>query len=112
MPIYVDMPCVQLQDRTISVGLEPPTGVSGWTLQFLATRRFGGTSGLITKSAASGFNNVSGINVTNGPLGQFDVEIDSADTSGLAYGAYATKIQRLDSGSVTPLTEGFLLILP
>ena len=112
MPIQADFPWVKFEEGNLNVEINPAVNVSGWSIQMTTTKRFGGSSGLIVKSCASGFNNVSGINVTNGTLGKFTVKLFTENTSGLEYGNYATVIERLDSGSRATITEGFLLVNP
>lgn len=115
MPVQADFSLGSLEDGSLTVGLIPAANVSGWTLQFSLWRRqqavSGSVSGLITKSAASGFNNVSGINVTNGPGGVFVVNLGRFDVSGgLAPGAYSYKVERMDSGNATIISEGYRLV--
>jgi len=113
MPVIADFgEFAQYEDGLINVSLAPPTNISGWSLQFQVGKRFGWTSGLITRSCASGFNNVSGINVVNGAQGQFKISLQSVDTSGMNFGAYAGYCQRLDSGFHTNLVEGYLIVVP
>lgn len=112
MPVLVDAPYVQYTDGVLNVSLENPTPIGGWSVQFKIMKRFGGVSGLITKSMASGFYGVSGMNIIGSGNAHMRITLNTVDTSGLAYGNYAFKIERTDSGFVTPLTEGFLLIEP
>lgn len=112
MPIYTDIPFVQANDGVLDVMLVPPTSIVGWSIGFQVTRRFGGSSGIIQKYMASGFLGVSGITPINAGIGQFRVTINTNDTSGLSYGAYAAQALRLDSGFRTTLTEGFLVLTP
>lgn len=112
MPIISDFGLGQQEDGTLSIGLTPPTVISGWSLRFFVTKRFGGVSGLIQAYAASGFNNVSGINVVNGQQGIFQVSIPSVATSGMDAGNLSYTIARLDSGSRTILSEGYILLTP
>lgn len=110
--LQMDFSMAPREDGTLAVSMTPPVGISGWSLQFLLQKNFGGISGLIVKSAASGFNNVSGINILDGVQGQFNVKINSVDTSGFSSQNYAYTIARLDSGFVTTLVEGYLLLQP
>lgn len=112
MPIITNIPQVKFDDGFFNVALVPAQNISGWTIEMKTTKRFGGSSGLIVKSCASGYNNVSGIQVVNGAQGKFKVAITSLDTSGLEYGNYATEINRLDSGSHVALTQGYLSLIP
>lgn len=97
-------------DFTVTVGLAPPTGTSGQTWQFQLGTRFGWSSGLVTKSCASGYNNVSGVNLIDGINGTFNVALNAVDTSGFDPLNYACNFRRLDSGSVGTALEGYLQI--
>lgn len=113
MAIQMDYSLVRFEDGTIQVGMQPPVNISAWNLQFQLLRRFGGVSGLITKSAASGFGGgQSGITIMSSGQGTFSVQIRSQDTSGLDPGVYAYGIQRLDSGFQTTLVKGYFNLLP
>jgi len=112
MPVIADIPFTKFEDGTLTISLEPSVAIGGWNIQFQVWKRFGGESGLITKSTASGYNNVSGIDITNSGLGIFDISIGSHDTSGLDFGNYASKAERLTSGNRTVLTEGYLILTP
>lgn len=112
MPMNQTIFLARYQDGTLTVDLTPPTNITNWALRFEMMNHFGGVSGIVTKSAASGFNNVSGINVTNATGGIFNVNFQSTDTSGLEYGAYAYTIERMDSGSRTTLVEGYVNVGP
>ena len=112
MPVYSDFSFNQFADGTISVSLAPAANIGNQNIRFQAFKRFGGISGLITKSCNSGFNNVSGINITSSGEGRFNISLRGADTSGLQLGNYAYAIERLDSGSRTVISEGYLILLP
>lgn len=112
MPVQVSFSLARYEDGTLTVGLAPPTAVGGWNVQFQVTKFFGGVSGLITKSVASGYSVVSGVTVVNSGKGVFSVKIGTQDTSGLDPGTYAMQFQRLDSGFRTVLSEGFFLLTP
>ena len=113
MAIFDNFALIRGEDAILSVSLNPPTPITDWNLLFRVNRRFGSCSGLIFKSAdLPTFNNVSGINVTNGPGGMFQVTINSVDTSGLSFGNYAFQTVRQDTGSQTVLNTGFLTLLP
>ena len=112
MPIQVDAPFVKFDDGILVVTLQPSIPIGGQNYQFECQNRFGGVSGRIVKSMASGRYNVSGMNIVNSGQGVMNVTIDSANTSGLQYGNYAFTIQRLDSGNRSTVTEGYILILP
>jgi hypothetical protein len=108
MPIYADFGIGKLEDGTLSVDMRPPVPIGGWSMLFFVQHRFGGISGIYQASIASGFNNMSGINITNSGEGQFNVSLPSIWGSGLDFGNYAYSCQRVDSGSRTILAEGFI----
>lgn len=113
MPVYTDLQMVKFEDGTFVVSLAPPAPIGGFSLRWQIMKRFGSTSGLVVKSAASGYgNNVSGINVTNSGAGVMQITLNSSDTSGLDYGNYVHALERLDSGSRTVISEGFFSVLP
>ena len=112
MSILIDFSLAVREDATITFSLTPPAPIGGQNLQFQVMHRFGGVSGIITKTVASGFNNVSGINVTNSGQGIMNISINSADTSGMQSIPRAYNITRLDSGSRTVYTEGYMLLAP
>ena len=112
MPIQTDIPWTKFEEGNLNVEVVPAVNISGWNIRLTTSKRFGGSSGLIVKSCASGYNDVSGINVTNGVGGKFSVRLYTSNTSGLDYGCFATVIERLDSGSRSTITEGFLILLP
>lgn len=112
MPNILDFSLSRGEDVTISISLAPPTPVGGQQFQFNVTKRFGGTSGLITKTITSGFSGLSGVAVTNSGQGAFAVTINNGDTSSLEYGNYAYQFSRLTSGQVTVASEGYMLVQP
>ncbi len=112
MPVLVDFSLSRPESATLTVSMTPAVPIGGWSIQFQALKRFGGISGLITKSVSSGFNGLSGITVTNSGQGVFNISLYSSDTSGLSYGNYAYSNMRLDSGFITVLTEGYLQLIP
>jgi hypothetical protein len=99
LPVYANFTLARYEDGILTVSMTPPTPIGGWTLQFSVCTRFGGTSPLVTKSCASGYNGTSGITITNSGQGFFAVQLKSADTSGLDPGNFAYVIERLDSGA-------------
>lgn len=110
MPIIADYTIVRGEDGAINLDMTPPTAIGGWDVRFYCTKRFGGVSGLITKSVASGYNGASGITVTNSGQGQMRINLNSADTSGLDIGNYSYKVERLNSGFVSCLSQGYMLV--
>ena len=112
MPVYTEVTVTRYDDGVLTIGLAPPTAIGGWDISFEVEKRFGGTSGLIVKSIASGYNGQSGITITNSGAGIFTVSITSPNVSGLDYGAYAYQACRLDSGFITTLAEGYINLIP
>lgn len=111
MPVRIDFSLVRGEDAVLSMAMTPAEPVGGWTMQFQVGKRFGWSSGLITKSCASGFNGVSGMAVTNSGNGNVRITINRADTSGLEQANYAYQLARLDSGYATVTTEGLISML-
>lgn len=104
---------VSYSDGLVTIALEPPTAIGGWTIEFKVTKFFGGSSGLITKSCSSGYGGgQSGITVTNSGQGILQVRINAADMSGQDAGAYPFQCKRTDSGFATPTSQGYYLRLP
>lgn len=110
---FTEFTLVQYSDGILTIGMQPATAIGGWSLLFQVSKRFDSSSGLITKSVASGYGGgQSGITVTNSGLGQFNVRFNSVDTSGLDAGLYAFSCTRTDSGFVTPTNKGWFVLLP
>lgn len=105
-----DFGFVRWDDGILQVNLEPAVAIGGWSIEFEALQHFGGSSGLIVKSVAPGFNGASGITITDSGQGRFNVAIGSANTSGLPFGNYAYTVTRTDSGSRTTLTRGYFSV--
>lgn len=96
------------QDGILSIDMQPPTSVSGWTTEFYLTKRKGGTTKIFSKTCASGFvAGQSGTTLVNGQVGIFNIAINSVDTSGLEFGNYFATFERLDSGFRTVISEGY-----
>lgn len=115
MAVITNLALGKREDATIGISMTPPLPLGGVDLQFLVTHRFGGgsvNSGLILKSVASGYNGQSGITITNSGAGNFNVSINSLDTSGLEFGNYAYSAERTSSGQQTLLSTGFILLMP
>lgn len=111
MPVILDFSLPIQSDATLAVAMQPSTNVSGWTIEFNLMKRFGGEP-RVARSCASGYNNVSGVNVTDGSLGYFTVSLRRADTSGQDYGVQSYQINRNMSGRFEPLCEGFVTFTP
>ncbi len=112
MVVQMDYLWSQGDAGTLVIDMVPPTPVGGETFQFNLQHRFGGLSGWAFKYVSSGFNGQSGISIVDSGAGRFQIQLNAVDTSGLAYGAYAYRYQRTDSGAQTSLTEGYQLLGP
>lgn len=113
MAVQADFSIGQREDVVLNISMTPPTAIGGWSLQFFVQHRFGGISGLISKVSASGYGaGQSGITIGNSGQGQFSVSLQGVDTSGMEYGSYAYTAMRLNSGSQTVLSLGYLLLNP
>lgn len=110
----IDFTFIKGNDAILVIEMQPPEPIGGWSIQFLVQKRLGtNASGLVTKSIASGLAaNASGIEITNSGAGVMQVAINAGDTSGWNPGNYQYKVQRMDSGSVTDLAKGCLMVLP
>jgi hypothetical protein len=102
----------KFDNGNLVINLDPPTAIGG-SLGFVLGRYFEGDMNTIVKTAASGFNGVSGLTVLNSGQGQFSVALTTADTSGLDYGNYAFRAGAMTSGLVTTeYTLGFMCVTP
>lgn len=112
MPTIMNFTWTKFDDGNLLINLDPPTAIGGQNLAFNLGRYFGGEMDTIVKTAASGFNGVSGLTVVNSGLGQMSVALQTPDTSGLDYGNYAYRVARTTSGQVATFTEGFMNLSP
>lgn len=112
MPVFSNFTWTKFDDGNLLINLDPPTAIGGQNLAFNLGRYFGGEMGTIVKTAASGFNGVSGLTVVNSGQGQMSVALTSLDTSGLDFGNYSYKVARTTSGQVAAFTEGYCLLGP
>lgn len=113
MPVEANFTLGRGEDGAITIGLQNPTNIAGWALQFQVSKYFGGLSGTFSKFAASGFGGgQSGITVLNSGAGTVRVAVNSLDTSGMDPGTYGYQLRRLDSGHVTEVTKGFFVLRP
>lgn len=110
MPTHVDFSVYRRDDAYLAVSMVPATNISGWTLSWGFQKYAESASGYVTQYAASGYNNVSGINVTNGTDGRFTVTLPSVNTSGLDPRLYYHRADRLDSGNVQLLMDGNIFL--
>ncbi len=109
--IQVDVPLVKYSDGLLEIALEPSAPIGGQAFVFTVTKRFGGLSGLVIKSLASGYaNGESGITVTNSGLGVVSIALNTSDFSGKDPGVYACDYSRVDSGYHTPVTRGYIML--
>ena len=99
------------EDGILVISMTPPVPIGGWPIEWSASVAFGGTA-FVTKSCASGYHGVSGITIQNSGAGIFQVRINSVDTSGVEFGAYAQKCLRTQSGFQTEIENGFWNITP
>lgn len=101
------------EDCTLTVSMAPPTAIGGWNLEFRMQRYFGETqSGSLLKSVASGFSGASGITITNSGQGILSIDLQSVNTSGLAFGNYSYDVRRTDAGQNTIISLGYCLLGP
>lgn len=112
MPIEQDFAVSRYVDVTVVIDVRPPIPVGGLDLRMTVSDRFGSDSPRFVKSMSSGFYGVSGLSIVNSGQGIISARIRSVDTSGLDYGAYAYEVKRWDSGNVTDLTQGYLVLKP
>jgi hypothetical protein len=112
MPVIANIQYFSYQDGILTINMIPPTPIGGWSITWSLTKRFGSTDYIAQRFVSSGLNNVSGINITNSGEGIFNVQVKSVDTSGLEWGNYAIYVKRTDSGFVTPLQEGYMVLQP
>jgi tRNA threonylcarbamoyladenosine modification (KEOPS) complex Pcc1 subunit len=110
MATYADIFVNKATDETITIGLNPATDISLYSLQFSVRSRFGGESGFIIKSVTSGYSASSGITITNSGQGVMNIQINATDTSGLQTGIYSYDLERINSGSRAVITQGFFQI--
>jgi len=106
MPVTSDFRLDLSSDGVVTLQLAPPNAIGGWSLQFILSKAFGGTA-QVTKSMASGYYNVSGMNIVNSGQGILSITFHPAEVSGLDQGNYAYQISRLDSGYQSDLADGF-----
>ena len=113
MAEIMDFQLGRQEDGVLVISLTPSAAIGGRNFQFSVGKRQGWTaSGLITKNMNSGFYGTSGMNIINSGQGIMSIALNSVDTSGRDFGAYAFKNEILDSGSRTITTQGYLLLSP
>lgn len=110
MPIHIDFTVYRRNDVTLAVTMTPATNISGWGISWTFQKYPESASGYTTKYCASGYNNVSGINVTDGENGRFNITLPSVNTSGLDPRLYYQVSERFDSGYITTLMDGQMFL--
>ena len=98
------------EDATITFPIQPATNILGWDIGMFVNSRLGGSNLLIQKYLASGYVNTSGIDIISITQGVIKIKINSQDTSNLDPGNYGYQVKRLNSGFVTVLAEGHLIL--
>jgi hypothetical protein len=104
MAIKTKITFFQGEDVTVQVTV---TGVNitGWALALAVATGYG-TTPLFTKTT------VSGITITDGAGGVFDVAIADIDTDALEAGGYVWEAKRTDAGQETVLAYGEFELKP
>jgi len=99
--------CDYILPVTIDNGADPPVvvNITGWEITFTLRRSAGAEEALITKTTTSG------IVITNGAGGLFQVTIADTDTISLAPGKYVYDCKRMTAGSESVLVYGTLTLL-
>ena len=93
------------EDKILTVTLDPVVNISGWTLAFTMRLTAGSAEALIEKTTTSG------ITITDGTHGIFQVTLDDLETAGLQPGKYAYDCKRMDAGAEAILVYGTLELL-
>lgn len=110
MPIYGDFSLVKYEDGILTINMNPPVPIGAWDIRFRLSKRFGSDELISEKTVASGFNNQSGINITDSGQGRFRITVKGSEMSGYDAGNYAFDVTRFTSGSRTTLAQGYLLL--
>ncbi len=110
MAILTDYQLNLPEKGVLTIEMTPPIGISGWTIEYRLTKRFGSDDYIIQNSCASGFNGVSGITVTNGAAGIMNIVNFPQYMSGKLPGPYAWTLLRTNSGHQTELARGYRLV--
>jgi len=94
------------EDKTLQFSVTDTAGnavnITGWALDWTLYDSAG--------SAEVNKTDGSGITITDGPNGVLEVQVDAADTSSSAAGAYTQVLKRTDVGSVEVLAVGQVTI--
>lgn len=111
--VIVDLTVPRYSDAILVIEMSPPEPIGGQNIELVVQKRVApDSSGLIRKSVASGYNAVSGIEITNSGIGVMQITLNASDTSGLDSGNYEFICNRLDSGLSTALSMGGFILLP
>lgn len=79
--------------------------ITGWSLAFAIARGYG-ENAVVEKTTGTG------ITITDGPNGIFEVTIADADTDNLPTGGYVWEAKRMDDGQEAVLAYGNLNLKP
>jgi hypothetical protein len=113
MAVFQTITYIKYDDGLITIAMTPPQPIGQWSIHFQLNRQAEiSVSGLVNKYVGSGYNNVSGINITSSGQGTFNVGITSTDTAALNTGTYYYTAIRTDSGFVSVLSEGYFILQP
>lgn len=109
MPALADF-VLSYEDGALNISMTPSIPIGGLNFQFVMMKRFGSPTPILIKSMISGYYGVSGMDIINSGLGVMRVLLSAMEVSGLPFGNYAYQVQRLDSGSITTISEGYRLL--
>lgn len=112
MPQIQNFTWIKQDDGTLNISLVPPQAIGGRAVEWYVTKRTGGEDKLIRKLANSGYNNASGITITDSGQGKFSIDMVGNNTSGFDYGNYAHRATVTTSGRQVTTTEGFMILTP
>lgn len=104
MATTADVEFVRGEDVTIEVTVTG-VNVTGWALSFAIALTYRDTA-IITKTVGSG------ITITDGDNGVFEITLADTDTDGLPTGTRVWDVKRTDAGEEAVLTRGELELLP
>ncbi len=111
MAVIVDFSIAKSQDTDLVITLAPPAAIGGLDFLHLVFKRAGGEgSGLLSKSMASGFHGVSGMEIQNSGQGIMRITYNAVDTSGWETGNYWHQTFLTSSGEMTPVANGYILL--
>ena len=101
------------QDIVLNIQLTTQTSISGWALRFDLLNRFDSPQPIFSAFCASGFNNVSGLNVIN-YVGTIQVPLSHTLLSGVYQnkGALYHTMYRTDVGKGLSVEGGTITLTP